>query len=98
VVYEYPFTIPANFTYVMRAIMTLEGIGLTLDPNFSFFDVAKPYAKEFMLKREGRQFRDMLIKKLIYGENHEIQWDKMWKLAKIAVRMAYENWVAPLAR
>jgi predicted unusual protein kinase regulating ubiquinone biosynthesis (AarF/ABC1/UbiB family) len=98
VVYEYPFTIPANFTYVMRAIMTLEGIGLTLDPNFSFFDVAKPYAKEFMLKREGRQFRDMLIKKLIYGENHEIQWDKMWKLAKIAVRMAYENWVAPLAK
>jgi predicted unusual protein kinase regulating ubiquinone biosynthesis (AarF/ABC1/UbiB family) len=98
VVYEYPFTIPANFTYVMRAIMTLEGIGLTLDPNFSFFDVAKPYAKEFMLKREGRQFRDMLIKKLIYGENHEIQWDKMWKLAKIAVKMAYENWVAPLAR
>ncbi len=98
VVYEYPFTIPANFTYVMRAIMTLEGIGLTLDPNFSFFDVAKPYAKEFMLKREGRQFRDLLIKKLIYGENHEIQWDKMWKLAKIAAKMVYENWVAPLAR
>ena len=98
VVYEYPFRIPANFTYVMRAIMTLEGIGLTLDPNFSFFDVAKPYAKEFMLKREGRQFRDLLIKKLIYGENHEIQWDKMWKLAKIAARMVYENWVAPLAR
>ncbi|HKQ77029.1 MAG TPA: AarF/ABC1/UbiB kinase family protein [Blastocatellia bacterium] len=98
VVYEYPFTIPANFTYVMRAIMTLEGIGLTLDPNFSFFDVAKPYAKEFMLKREGRQFRDLLIKKLIYGENHEIQWDKMWKLAKIAARMVYENWVAPLSR
>ena len=98
VVYEYPFRIPANFTYVMRAIMTLEGIGLTLDPNFSFFDVAKPYAKEFMLKREGRQFRDLLIKKLIYGENHEIQWDKMWKLAKIAVRMVYENLVAPLAK
>jgi hypothetical protein len=51
-----------------------------------------------MLKREGRQFRDMLIKKLIYGENHEIQWDKMWKLAKIAVKMVYENWVAPLAK
>ena len=98
VVYEYPFTIPANFTYVMRAIMTLEGIGLTMDPNFSFFDVAKPYAKEFMLKREGRQFRDLLIKKLIYGEDHEIQWGKMWKLAKIAARMVYENWVAPLAR
>jgi predicted unusual protein kinase regulating ubiquinone biosynthesis (AarF/ABC1/UbiB family) len=95
VVYEYPFQIPANFTYVMRAIMTLEGIGLTMDPNFSFFDVAKPYAKEFMLKREGRYFRDILIKKLIYGEDHEIQWGKMWKLAKIAARMMYESVVGP---
>jgi predicted unusual protein kinase regulating ubiquinone biosynthesis (AarF/ABC1/UbiB family) len=98
VVYEYPFTIPANFTYVMRAIMTLEGIGLTMDPNFSFFDVAKPYAKEFMLKREGRYFRDLLIKKLIYGEDHEIQWGKMWKLAKIAARMVYESVVGPPAQ
>lgn len=98
VVYEYPFSIPANFTYVMRAIMTLEGIGLALDPNFRFFDVAKPYAKEFMLKREGRQFRDLLIRKLIYGQDQEIQWDKMWKLAKIAVKMAYDNWVAPLTK
>jgi predicted unusual protein kinase regulating ubiquinone biosynthesis (AarF/ABC1/UbiB family) len=95
VVYEYPFRIPANFTYVMRAIMTLEGIGLTMDPNFSFFDIAKPYAKEFMLKREGRYFRDILIKKLIYGEDHEIQWGKMWKLAKIAARMVYESVVGP---
>jgi predicted unusual protein kinase regulating ubiquinone biosynthesis (AarF/ABC1/UbiB family) len=95
VIYEYPFRIPANFTYVMRAIMTLEGIGVTMDPNFSFFEVAKPYAKEFMLKREGRHFRDMLIKKLIYGENHEIQWDKMWKLAKMAFKMVYDNWVGP---
>ncbi len=93
VIYEYPFRIPANFTYVMRAIMTLEGIGVTMDPNFSFFEVAKPYAKEFMLKREGRSFRDLLIKKLIYGENHEIQWDKMWKLAKMAFKMVYDNWV-----
>ncbi|MGH9848657.1 MAG: ABC1 kinase family protein [Blastocatellia bacterium] len=95
VIYEYPFRIPANFTYVMRAIMTLEGIGVTMDPNFSFFEVAKPYAKEFMLKREGRSFRDLLIKKLIHGENHEIQWDKMWKLAKMAFKMVYDNWVRP---
>jgi predicted unusual protein kinase regulating ubiquinone biosynthesis (AarF/ABC1/UbiB family) len=93
VIYEYPFRIPANFTYVMRAIMTLEGIGVTMDPNFSFFEVAKPYAKEFMLKREGRYFRDLLIRKLIYGENHQIQWGKMWKLAKMAFRMVYDNWV-----
>jgi predicted unusual protein kinase regulating ubiquinone biosynthesis (AarF/ABC1/UbiB family) len=93
VIYEFPFRIPAHFTYVMRAIMTLEGMGIVMDPNFSFFDVAKPYAKEFMLKREGRYFRDLLIKKLIYGENNEIQWGKMWKLAKMAFRWYYDSLV-----
>ena len=93
VVYEYPFRIPAHFTYVMRAIMTLEGIGIVMDPNFSFFDVAKPYAKEFMLKREGRYFRDLLIRKLIYGEDREIQWGKMWKLAKMAFKWYYDSLV-----
>ncbi len=93
VIYEYPFRIPANFTYVMRAIMTLEGIGVAMDPNFRFFEVARPYAKEFMLKREGRYFRDLLIRKLIHGENHQIQWGKMWKLAKMAFREFYDNWV-----
>jgi predicted unusual protein kinase regulating ubiquinone biosynthesis (AarF/ABC1/UbiB family) len=97
VMYEYPFTIPANFTYIIRAIMTLEGIGLVMDPNFSFFEVARPYAKEFMLKREGRFLRDQLIKKLLYGEDHQIQWGKAWKLAKMAFRMYYDYWMKPPA-
>jgi predicted unusual protein kinase regulating ubiquinone biosynthesis (AarF/ABC1/UbiB family) len=93
VIYQYPFRIPAHFTYVMRAIMTLEGIGITMDPDFSFFDVAKPYAKEFMLKREGKYFRDLLLKKLIYGDREDIQWGKVWKLAKIAVRSYLDQWL-----
>jgi len=96
VMYEYPFTIPANFTYIIRAIMTLEGIGIAMDPNFSFFDVAKPYAKEFMLKREGRFIRDQLVKRLLYGENNQIQWGKAWKLAKMAFKMYYDSFVQSL--
>ena len=53
VIYEYPFRLPSNFTYIMRALMTLEGIGVVTDPGFSFFETAKPFAKEFMLRREG---------------------------------------------
>ncbi|HEX4948873.1 MAG TPA: AarF/ABC1/UbiB kinase family protein [Blastocatellia bacterium] len=92
VMYKYPFHLPANFTYIIRAIMTLEGIGIVMDPNFSFFDVAKPYAKEFMLKREGRFFRDQLLKKIIYGENNTIQWDKAWKLLKMGAKMYWDSW------
>jgi len=89
VMYEYPFRLPAHFTYVMRALMTLEGIGIVTDPEFSFFETAKPYAKEFMLKREGRLFRKLIFDKLTGRENgsDRIQWSKVWKLTKMAANM-----------
>ena len=93
VVYEYPFRLPANFTYVMRALMTLEGIGIVTDPGFSFFDTAKPYAKEFMLKREGRVFSKLILDKLTGRENgnSSIQWSRVWKLTKMAAQMYLEK-------
>ena len=89
VIYEYPFRLPANFTYVMRALMTLEGIGIVTDPEFSFFETAKPYAKEFMLRREGKNFRKLIFDKIIGRENggREIEWTKVWKLTKMAASM-----------
>src|SRR5213078_4174542 len=92
VVYEYPFRLPANFTYVMRALMTLEGIGIVTDPGFSFFETAKPFAKEFMLRREGKQFRQLLLDKLTgRDQDGRIKWSKMWKLAKMAAKMYLEK-------
>ncbi len=89
VMYEYPFRLPANFTYVMRALMTLEGIGIATDPGFSFFETAKPYAKEFMLKREGRAFRRLMLDKITGREdgNGRIEWSRVWKLTKMAAKM-----------
>jgi predicted unusual protein kinase regulating ubiquinone biosynthesis (AarF/ABC1/UbiB family) len=86
VMYEYPFRLPSNFTYIIRALMTLEGIGLVTDPGFSFFETARPYAKEFMLKREGKQFRRLLLDKLTGRDEGRINWGKMWKLAKLAAK------------
>lgn len=89
VMYEYPFRLPANFTYIMRALMTLEGIGIVTDPGFSFFETAKPYAKEFMLRREGKHFRSLIFNKLTGRENGttRIEWTKVWKLTKMAASM-----------
>jgi predicted unusual protein kinase regulating ubiquinone biosynthesis (AarF/ABC1/UbiB family) len=89
VIYEYPFRLPSNFTYVVRALMTLEGIGIVTDPGFSFFETAKPFAKEFMLKREGKVFREMIFNKLTGRENGNarIEWSKVWKLTKMAAKM-----------
>jgi predicted unusual protein kinase regulating ubiquinone biosynthesis (AarF/ABC1/UbiB family) len=89
VIYEYPFRLPSNFTYIMRALMTLEGIGVVTDPGFSFFETAKPFAKEFMLRREGRAFRKMIFDKLTGRENGDshIAWSRVWKLTKMAAQM-----------
>jgi predicted unusual protein kinase regulating ubiquinone biosynthesis (AarF/ABC1/UbiB family) len=91
VMYDYPFRLPANFTYIIRALMTLEGIGIVTDPGFSFFDTAKPYAKEFMLRREGKHFRRILLDKLTGRDEGRINWGKMWKLAKMAAKMYMEK-------
>ncbi|MFN0278690.1 MAG: ABC1 kinase family protein [Pyrinomonadaceae bacterium] len=87
VMYDYPFRLPSNFTYIMRALMTLEGIGIVTDPEFNFFETAKPYAKEFMLRREGKDFRKMFVNKIMgRDEGGKIDWDRTWKLAKMAFR------------
>lgn len=93
VIYEYPFRLPSNFTYIMRALMTLEGIGVVTDPGFSFFETAKPYAKEFMLRREGKLFRKMIFDKLAGRENGDsrIAWSRVWKLTKMAAKMYLEK-------
>ncbi|HWS52730.1 MAG TPA: AarF/ABC1/UbiB kinase family protein [Pyrinomonadaceae bacterium] len=91
VMYEYPFRLPSNFTYIIRALMTLEGIGLVTDPGFSFFDTAKPFAKEFMLRREGKQFRRLLLDRITGRDEGRIDWAKMWKLAKMAAKAYLEK-------
>lgn len=92
VIYEYPFRLPANFTYIMRALMTLEGIGIVTDPEFSFFETARPYAKEFMLRREGRKFGKLILDKLTGRESpgSGIEWSRVWKLTKMAAQMYLE--------
>jgi predicted unusual protein kinase regulating ubiquinone biosynthesis (AarF/ABC1/UbiB family) len=86
VIYEFPFHIPASFTYIIRAMMTLEGIGTLVDPSFNFFEVARPYAKRFMFRREGRYLRTLIVDSLIKGNGGKIEWAKVWKLGKMLVR------------
>ena len=48
IAYGQPFRFPATFTFVMRAFSTLEGVGKGLDPQFSFMEVAQPFAIQIM--------------------------------------------------
>jgi len=93
IMYDYPFRLPSNFTYIIRALMTLEGIGVITDPEFNFFETAKPYAKEFMLRREGRDLRKTLVDKILGrdAENGKIDLERTWKLAKMAFKTLWER-------
>ena len=92
VMYDYPFRLPSNFTYIMRALMTLEGIGIITDPEFNFFETAKPYAKEFMFRREGKDLRKMLTDKLLgRDDDGKIDWNRTWKLAKMAAKTVFKT-------
>ncbi len=92
VMYDYPFRLPSNFTYIMRALMTLEGIGIITDPEFNFFETAKPYAKEFMFKREGKDLRKLVTDKLLgRDKDGKIDLDRTWKLAKMAFKTVWNT-------
>ncbi len=63
VCYRYPFRLPTEFTYVMRALLTLEGVALTINPKFNFIDAAMPFAHKLLLKN-NRVIRQALIKEV----------------------------------
>jgi predicted unusual protein kinase regulating ubiquinone biosynthesis (AarF/ABC1/UbiB family) len=51
--YEQPFQIPAQFTFLGRALGTLYGICIGLDPNINFLDESKPYIKGLVKGEAG---------------------------------------------
>jgi predicted unusual protein kinase regulating ubiquinone biosynthesis (AarF/ABC1/UbiB family) len=64
VVYRYPFRLPSDFTYIMRALLTLEGVALTINPDFNFVDAAFPFAQKLIWKEGGASFRQAIIKEV----------------------------------
>jgi predicted unusual protein kinase regulating ubiquinone biosynthesis (AarF/ABC1/UbiB family) len=80
-----PVRIPAHFTFILRALMTLEGIGMMVDPHFKLFEVARPHALRYTLMREGRYWGGLLLTRLLSGEAGSIEWDKLLKLADLAL-------------
>lgn len=84
VVYEYPFTTPARFTFLIRALMTLEGISVVMNPDFNFFDVAGPYARDFLFRKGASSLRGQVLQSLRDARSGRFDWGKVWRLAKSA--------------
>jgi len=60
--YDQPFRFPATFTFVMRALTTLEGLGKGLDPDFNFLGVATPFLDDLIKEAptNGQSFVNQL--------------------------------------
>jgi len=52
---RYQIKMPAEFALLGKALLTIEGIGLELDPDFNLAEIAKPYAKDIILERKSPQ-------------------------------------------
>jgi len=56
-IYEFPLRLPANLALVLRVATVVEGVCVTLDPDFDFIDVATDYLREEGYLEAGiRQF------------------------------------------
>jgi predicted unusual protein kinase regulating ubiquinone biosynthesis (AarF/ABC1/UbiB family) len=86
VIYQHPITTPSHFTYLMRALMTLEGVSIVMNPDFNFFEVAKPYVRDLLFKRDTAKLRQMAWDSLKDVRTGKFEWNRLWTLAK----MAYE--------
>ncbi len=81
VIAKYRIILPSNFTLLLKSLITIEGVGLELDPDFNIVEVAKPFVNKMLQERYNPRhlFKEalttlgefnkslMLIPKLISG-------------------------------
>ncbi|MEF8841290.1 MAG: AarF/ABC1/UbiB kinase family protein [Haloarculaceae archaeon] len=52
-IYEFPLRLPPNLALVLRVATVVEGVCVTLDPEFDFIDVATDYLREHGFLEQG---------------------------------------------
>jgi len=58
-IYEFPFRLPKDLALVLRVATVVEGVCVTLDPEFDFIDIATDYLTEQGYREESiRQYLD----------------------------------------
>ncbi|MCE9599859.1 MAG: AarF/ABC1/UbiB kinase family protein [Spirochaetia bacterium] len=85
VVYRYPFTIPTHFTYILRALLTLEGLGMSITPAFSFFRFAKPYAAEMFFLTEAKFMAKKIFDVIFKAPDSRYSWERMKKFSRMVM-------------
>ena len=80
--YEYPFRVPAYYALIIRSLVTLDGIAITVDPDFKVLSKAYPYVSRRLLTDPAPQLRESLQELLF--QNGSFRWNRLENLLKNA--------------
>ena len=84
VMYEYPFRVPAYYALIIRSLVTLEGIAISIDPNFKVLSKAYPYVAKRLLTDSSPELRASLKDLLI--KDGSFRWNRLENLLKNAAQ------------
>ena len=82
IMYKFPFKVPPYYALIIRSLVTLEGIALSVDPNFKILGAAYPYFAKRLIEDENPQLRQSLQDMLFEGDI--LSWTKLEDLIKSA--------------
>ncbi len=69
IMYKFPFRLPPYYALIIRSLITLEGIALSVDPNFKILGAAYPYFARRLMEDENPELRNSL-KEMLFDENN----------------------------
>jgi len=69
IMYKFPFKLPPYYALIIRSLITLEGIALSVDPNFKILGAAYPYFARRLMEDENPELRNSL-KEMLFDENN----------------------------
>ena len=82
VMYRFPFRVPPYYALIIRSLVTLEGIALSVDPNFKILGAAYPYFARRLMEDPDPELRRSLREMLFDGE--EFRWQRLENLVASA--------------
>jgi predicted unusual protein kinase regulating ubiquinone biosynthesis (AarF/ABC1/UbiB family) len=78
VMYRFPFRVPPYYALIIRSLVTLEGIALSVDPDFKILGAAYPYFARRLMEDPDPQLRRSLREMLYDGD--EFRWQRLESL------------------
>ncbi|MEM1238391.1 MAG: AarF/ABC1/UbiB kinase family protein [Cyanobacteria bacterium P01_H01_bin.26] len=80
--YEYPFRVPAYYALIIRSLVTLDGIAISVDPDFKVLSKAYPYVAKRLLSDPSPELRQSL-QELLFKDG-DFRWNRLENLLRNA--------------